>query len=297
MHHMRAHVCVRMCVWVWAHEYPHGTCGPFLPAWTVCGSAHRRSPRRRRSTKILQCGTPRRSLRCAGYAPLSLAARHGTRSAGVRCRAACCAWRHRRCAVCANFQVLACADFRVYAKLLEEKMVYICLDVDVDIGIDIDIDRYMITYDHLHLLIHLGLRSPKAKHCTYSTLKLPPYHRPILIMTTCIYLHFIGPNFGSLVRCVMHHIGAHVCMCVGGCAWGHTYPRRTCDRVVWPSGFQLCVGLQREHRRVEHRVCVEHGQCERRLGRRAQRGGLPLSVVVRCGAAVVCGGAADALVI
>ena len=60
-----------------------------------------------------------------------------------------------------------------------------------------------------------GLRSPKAKHCTYSTTKLPPYHRPILIMATCIYLHFIGPNFGSLVRCVAHHISAHVCMWVG----------------------------------------------------------------------------------
>jgi hypothetical protein len=40
---------------------------------------------------------------------------------------------------------------------------YICLDVDVDIGIDIDIDRYMITYDHLHLLIHWGLRSAVAQ--------------------------------------------------------------------------------------------------------------------------------------
>ncbi len=30
-----------------------------------------------------------------------------------RCGAACCARRHRRCAVCANLQVIACADFRL----------------------------------------------------------------------------------------------------------------------------------------------------------------------------------------
>ena len=48
-----------------------------------------------------------------------------------------------------------------------------------------------------------------------------------------------------------------------------TYLGSLCGR---PAGIQRCVGVQREHRRVEHRVGDVNVLCKRRLGRRMQRG-------------------------
>jgi hypothetical protein len=42
------------------------TCEPFPSAWTACGSARRRSSRRRRSTRTSARGTPRRCRTCTG---------------------------------------------------------------------------------------------------------------------------------------------------------------------------------------------------------------------------------------
>jgi hypothetical protein len=75
-------------------------------------SARRGSPQRRLSTRTSARGTPRRSPRCTGYAPLPTRRRAlwRTRSAWLRCGAARCVRRHRRCArACAHVQALACA--------------------------------------------------------------------------------------------------------------------------------------------------------------------------------------------
>jgi hypothetical protein len=77
----------------------------------VAASARRRSKVRRRSTRTSAHGTPRRSPPCSRYAPLPARRRalRRTRSAGLRCGAARCARRHRRCArACAHVSALAC---------------------------------------------------------------------------------------------------------------------------------------------------------------------------------------------
>ena len=89
-----ATVCVlfpraRACAW--ARAYPRRKRGHTLPsACAACGSARRRSARRRRSTRTSAHGTPPRSPRWLRYAPLSAggAPLRRTRWAGVRCGAA-----------------------------------------------------------------------------------------------------------------------------------------------------------------------------------------------------------------
>ena len=83
------------------------------------------------------------------------------------------------------------------------------------------------------------------------------------------------------------------CARARACAIGRPRIRAdTCERLpagvdrVRPrrAGVQLGVGVQREHRRMEHRLCVEHGLCMRRLigrGRRATAGGRVLGTAAR----------------
>jgi hypothetical protein len=52
-----------------AHASGADTCERVPSAWTLRGSARRRSTMRRRSTRTSARGTPRRSKRCSGYAP------------------------------------------------------------------------------------------------------------------------------------------------------------------------------------------------------------------------------------
>ncbi len=48
-----------------------------------------------------------------------------------------------------------------------------------------------------------------------------------------------------------------------------------CGRLA---GVPVGVGVQREHRRVEHRICDVNVLCKRRFGRRMQRGEVMPSV-------------------
>jgi hypothetical protein len=56
----RVHVCFGARAHGCAHVYPCRASEHFLLAWTLCGSARRRSTGRRRSTRTLARGTPRR---------------------------------------------------------------------------------------------------------------------------------------------------------------------------------------------------------------------------------------------
>ncbi len=113
----RAHVCA--CA-IGRPRIRADTCERHPSASTACGSAHRRSIGRRRSTQTSARGTPPQCRISTRYAPpfSGPAARDcgGTRSAGRRCSAGRCAQRHRRCAharVCANVWACACAGAHV----------------------------------------------------------------------------------------------------------------------------------------------------------------------------------------
>jgi hypothetical protein len=124
----RRFVCVHQCAMgmdrLCAHALAGSFCGLGLKPETLnrasrarrrrprAASARRRSTVCPRSTRTSAVGTPRRSPRCMRYAPLAARRRAlwRTRSAGLRCGAAGCAQRHRRCArACAHVQALACA--------------------------------------------------------------------------------------------------------------------------------------------------------------------------------------------
>jgi hypothetical protein len=76
--------------------------------------------------------------------------------------------------------------------------------------------------------------------------------------------------------------------CARTCVWAHPHPHRVYEHFTPPStarrrlaGVLLGDGLQREHRRVEHRASHVVFHRMRRFGRRVQCGGR-----ARCGAAV-----------
>ncbi len=73
-HRRRARVlraCARACGCAFGRARIRAEpCEPLPSAWTACGSARRRSTRRRRSTPTSAHGTPRRSPRWSRYAPL-----------------------------------------------------------------------------------------------------------------------------------------------------------------------------------------------------------------------------------
>ncbi len=101
----------------------------------------------------------------------------------------------------------------------------------------------------------------------------------VYTMHACIYIHarLATLSNGSPMRarrthaptccvrararaCVRVRLGAHASAPTHASAF-----RRRGPRVARLAGVPLGVGVQREHRRVEHRVCVEHGRGMRRL--------------------------------
>ena len=104
---------MRMLLFMSLYIYTHRRrpCEPFPSAWTACGSARRRSPRRMRSTRTSARGTPRESRTSATYAPPFGLSRAIATDAlgGSLMRRGRCARRHRRCArVCAHVWALGC---------------------------------------------------------------------------------------------------------------------------------------------------------------------------------------------
>ncbi len=85
---IRARVCVHMCAraCACAHAYPRRKrASPSHRRWTACGSARRRSTKRRRLTRTSARGTPRLSRRWALYAPLPARRRATAADAIGRC--------------------------------------------------------------------------------------------------------------------------------------------------------------------------------------------------------------------
>jgi hypothetical protein len=98
----------------------------------------------------------------------------------------------------------------------------------------------------------------------------------IYMMHACIYIHarLATPTNGSPMRARRTHAPtcsararARVRVRLGGRASAPTHASalgRRGPRVARHAVVLLGVGVQREHRRVEHRACVEHGLCMRR---------------------------------
>jgi hypothetical protein len=166
--HTCAHVlrpCARVCAR--AIGRPHiraDACERVPSAWTAVGSAHRRSTRRRRSTRTSARGTPLVSPRCTRYAPPFRPRRRatagGTRSVGRRCRAGLCARRDRRCArVCAqtcgpaNGWVPTCVG--VAARSRDE--LYACVYMYVYICTYVYIIYLIYIYRHRVLVREMGM--------------------------------------------------------------------------------------------------------------------------------------------
>ncbi len=122
-------VCVHQCAMVMDRLCAHGLAGSCCGLGLKPETLHRASPSRRRGPRAASArrrstrstrrrgsmptsarGTPRPSTCCTRYAPLAARRRalRRTRSAGLRCGAAGCGRRHRRCArACAHVQALA----------------------------------------------------------------------------------------------------------------------------------------------------------------------------------------------
>jgi hypothetical protein len=79
--------------------------------------------------------------------------------------------------------------------------------------------------------------------------------------------------------CVHACVCVRTCVCVCGRTCIHTGCTSTSRRRLRLPGVQLGDGLQREHRRVEHRASDVVGRGMRRFGQLAQRGGRAWSVV------------------
>ncbi len=140
--HTRAHVlrpCARVRGRSGAHPSAPTHASVFPSAWTAGGSARRRSPMRRRSTRTSHRGTPPRSPRCPMYAPpfRARAARHRRRDAlggVVDAARAVVRGGDRRCAlarVCAD--VWACAGVHVcmysWLRVAKTGCMYLCVYV------------------------------------------------------------------------------------------------------------------------------------------------------------------------
>ncbi len=127
----RGYACVHRCAMAMDRRCAHGLAGSCCGLGLIpkpetvralarrrrphAASARRRSTRRRLSTRTSARGTPRRSSCCLRCAPPGPAARNQlcrTRMAGLRCGAAGCAQRHRRCA-----RVRTCAGTRLRGAL------------------------------------------------------------------------------------------------------------------------------------------------------------------------------------
>ncbi len=131
----------------------------------------------------------------------------------------------------------------------------------------------------------------------------------ICMIHACIYIHsYMDADHrcvhGSpMCACATYlHTCASVCVCARARVLGRTriraenvraLPIGNGPRADRLAGVQDGVGVQREHRRVEHRSCVDHAKCMRRLHPAARHCGEARSAGVRCGVVLVRGGAAD----
>jgi hypothetical protein len=129
----------------------------------------------------------------------------------------------------------------------------------------------------------------------------------IYMINADIYIHAYIYIEERITDACVRHRRAHVC--VGVCARGSVWVwaprylrrkrasplRRRGRRAARLAGVPPGVGVQREHRRVEHRVghLVVRGMRRFRPRAARHRGGMR-SAFLRCGAAAVRGGTADA---
>ena len=114
------------------------------------------------------------------------------------------------------------------------------------------------------------------------------YYIHICILYACTYMYSaVRGRFGR-ARAARVRPCARACVC----DWAATHPRRTVrapsrrrgPRVARRAGVLVGDGVQREHRRVEHRLSVDHCLGMRRLfgpGRRATAGGRVLGTAAR----------------
>jgi hypothetical protein len=138
--------------------------------------------------------------------------------------------------------------------------------------------------------IRLHTACLRVRHSLYTAIDVTHIYR-IYIHDKYIHLHLCGLLHQGIYKCkrfAVQQIRAHVCIHVSVCSRLRVYlgapasaPKHASafrgrrPRVARLAGAQLCVGVQREHRRVEHRVGhhVVRGMRCFRPERRATAGG------------------------